>query len=230
MIFRTYNKIQCSYLYPDNFCCTCHLTCLIHENSRIIHLSVVRMCAHSFIATLRHGDVTMYGLIITGPLQGEPPVTGGVVGVYFVFSLSKLLNKYWNCWWFETPRSRHDNALISMGIPAKHFLINVVKQLTNRTNASRVLMPISPQRTHETIITLLVRQNDVAISFWRNNDFIITSRVHLGSASWCPEVLYEIQHEDNYVKTVNRVLIILLLQCVLTNILPCLPHMNLNCF
>ena len=98
-------------------------------------------------------------------------------GVYFVL-VGKLLNKYWNCWWFETHRSRHDNALISMGLPAKHFLINVVKQLSNRTNALHVLMPISSQRTYDAIITLWLRQNDVAISFRGNNDSIIASRVH----------------------------------------------------
>ena len=35
-------------------------------------------------------------------------------------------------------------------------------------------VPIS-QRTHDTMITLLLRQNDVATPFWRNNDVIITS-------------------------------------------------------
>ena len=31
------------------------------------------------------------------------------------------------------------------------------------------------QRTHDVIITSLLRQNDVAMSFWRNDDVIITS-------------------------------------------------------
>ena len=34
------------------------------------------------------------------------------------------------------------------------------------------------QRTHDVIITSLLRQNDAAMSFWRYNDVIITSRVH----------------------------------------------------
>ena len=33
------------------------------------------------------------------------------------------------------------------------------------------------QRTHDVIITSLLRQNDVATSFWRNNDVVITSCV-----------------------------------------------------
>ena len=33
------------------------------------------------------------------------------------------------------------------------------------------------QRTHDAITSSLLRQNDVATSFWRNNDVIITSRV-----------------------------------------------------
>ena len=36
------------------------------------------------------------------------------------------------------------------------------------------------QRTHDVIITSLLHQNDVATSFWRNNDVIIMPRVHLG--------------------------------------------------
>ena len=36
---------------------------------------------------------------------------------------------------------------------------------------------LTTQRTHDAIITSLLRQNDVATSFWRNNDVIIASRV-----------------------------------------------------
>ena len=35
------------------------------------------------------------------------------------------------------------------------------------------------QRTHDTIITSLLRQNDVAASFWRNNDVMIASREYI---------------------------------------------------
>ena len=42
---------------------------------------------------------------------------------------------------------------------------------------------IVPQRTHDAIITPLLRQNDVATSFWRNNDVIVASRVRR-SGTW----------------------------------------------
>ena len=39
---------------------------------------------------------------------------------------------------------------------------------------------VATQRTHDVIITLSLRQNDVAMSFLRNNDIVITSCVHWG--------------------------------------------------
>ena len=39
------------------------------------------------------------------------------------------------------------------------------------------------QRTHDVMITSLLRQNDVAMSFWRNNDVVITSCVDWDSIS-----------------------------------------------
>ena len=36
---------------------------------------------------------------------------------------------------------------------------------------------VKTQRTYDAIITSLLRQNDVAASFWRNNDVIIAARV-----------------------------------------------------
>ena len=41
----------------------------------------------------------------------------------------------------------------------------------------------TPQRTRDAIITSLLSQNDVATSFWRYNDVIITSRVSAGTES-----------------------------------------------
>ena len=46
---------------------------------------------------------------------------------------------------------------------------------------------ISPQQTHGVTITSVLRQNDVAISFWRNNDFIITRCVR-GPISVAPSI------------------------------------------
>ena len=41
------------------------------------------------------------------------------------------------------------------------------------------------QRTHGTMITSLLRQNDVATSFWRNNDVMIAPHAHWkGTSSW----------------------------------------------
>ena len=41
----------------------------------------------------------------------------------------------------------------------------------------------SSQRTHDAIITSLLRQNDVATSFWHNNDVVIASFVRWGSGN-----------------------------------------------
>ena len=40
------------------------------------------------------------------------------------------------------------------------------------------------QRTHDVIITSLLSQNDVATSFWRNDNVIITSCVHWDMKNW----------------------------------------------
>ena len=44
----------------------------------------------------------------------------------------------------------------------------------------RVIKGFPSQWTHAVIITSLLRQNDVAASFWRNNDVITTVCVHWG--------------------------------------------------
>ena len=44
---------------------------------------------------------------------------------------------------------------------------------------ARTGLLVTAQRTHDAIITLLLCQNDVAASFWRNNDVIIASCVRL---------------------------------------------------
>ena len=41
----------------------------------------------------------------------------------------------------------------------------------------------SSQRTHNVMITLLLRNNDVIRSSWRNNDFIITLCIRLGTTA-----------------------------------------------
>ena len=47
------------------------------------------------------------------------------------------------------------------------------------------LLYIPTQRTYDAIITSSLRQNDVATSFWRNDDVIITSRAHcVNIGSW----------------------------------------------
>ena len=49
-------------------------------------------------------------------------------------------------------------------------------------NASKTTQKIC-RRTHDAIITSLLRQNDIVTSFWRNDDFIIASfvgkRIHM---------------------------------------------------
>ena len=56
------------------------------------------------------------------------------------------------------------------GAPGVTCVVSVVRSGCNTTESS--------QRTHDAMITSLLRQNDVATSFWRNNDVIITSCVH----------------------------------------------------
>ena len=48
----------------------------------------------------------------------------------------------------------------------------------------QILMSLS-QWTHDAIITSLIRQNDVSMSFWRNNDVIIASCVHRDAVYLC---------------------------------------------
>ena len=43
-------------------------------------------------------------------------------------------------------------------------------------NADKLTEP--SQRTHDAIMTSLLRQNNVATSFWRNNDVVIASCAH----------------------------------------------------
>ena len=54
------------------------------------------------------------------------------------------------------------------------------RRLTDECSSEQVIIGysnVTTQRTHDVIITSLLRQNDVARSFWRNGDVIITSCV-----------------------------------------------------
>ena len=94
------------------------------------------------------------------PVTGEFPAQGQWRGA-LMFSLIctwiyKRLSKQSRSWWFETPSRplwRHCNESTDFPYP---------------TSAD----------TWRSIITSLLRQNDVATSFWRNNDVIATLCVH----------------------------------------------------
>ena len=88
---------------------------------------------------------------------GEGNVTN--VGIHFMKKTVYFLP--WQCF---APRVEHDP--LTLTLPASVHGV---------------------QRARNTIITSSLRQNDVATSFWRNNDFIIASCVrwvHIETAIW----------------------------------------------
>ena len=91
-------------------------------------------------------------------------------------------------WFGNTLRPRRRSPQRALRLPSRSHQALRGRQQQNRTTlATQWLdgLPLRPdnsiappQRTHDAKITALLRQNDVAASFWRNNDVIIASCVH----------------------------------------------------
>ena len=88
-------------------------------------------------------------------------------------------------------RRPRDRLIFNMGIPIlvrRHLYIettpvsydDALKRLASDHNQTAWGNEgfVTSQGTHDTIIISLLHQNEVATSFWRNNDVIIASRVH----------------------------------------------------
>ena len=93
--------------------------------------------------------------------------------------------------------------------PNTDFLFIVIRtlDLTDQLHTQ-----ICPQRTHDVKITSLLRQNDVATSFWRHNDVILASCVRWVMAFICLNI---------YKKIINNSIMIISLLLLLLIIIIC---------
>ena len=114
------------------------------------------------------------------PVPGEFPTQRPVTrsfGVFFDLRLNNRLSKQSWGWWFETrsrPLWRHCNGNTNLSIRKKLAGCRPLPKIV-----CEMLVTWS-RRTHDAIITSLLRQIDVATLFWRNNDAFIASCVRCG--------------------------------------------------
>ena len=110
---------------------------------------------------------------VTGEFPTQRPVTRSF-DVFFDLRVNKRLSKQLWGWWFETPASplwRHCNVDTDDGLELWNICVRGESEMEFiHIGYIRVM-------SHDVIITSLFGKNDVATSFWRNNDVIITSCV-----------------------------------------------------
>ena len=120
-----------------------------------------------------------WGFIVSG-LVASNSWTGCRYGCMLTVQDAVTDTDYWTVGLNPCCLDNDQSWIIPDSLPLGHFLCNII-------SSHDVLIKVltHSQRTHDVIIMSLLRQNDVATSFWRNNDVIITSRVRWAVAYWC---------------------------------------------
>ena len=118
-------------------------------------------------------DNNLWKLIVIHSVSDYIIYIHWIVGQYYMLATqNSLFQLHLNISAIDTTvmRYRFQHNILQPWSQIKCWLIG--------NNQHTVITPnTETQRTHDAIITVLLRQNDVATSFWRNNDIIIASCV-----------------------------------------------------